>query len=273
MTGEAPLPRADADAALPRVVFVDDDPAIRRFVAMALQDLPVAAVACADAAAARAALREAPAVLLLTDLMMPGESGLDLLRSLAADPVLRGPARLAVFSAGLRAEGRHALEGLDLWRELVKPVGLQALQDCVLEAVAAARSGAVAVPGHAPPGAPAPAQGGAAPAAAQDPTRAAIDQLFGGDAALYAAFRLQALAQFGADRVALRAAVAAADWPAVRRQAHSLKGVFATLGDAPGSALARGLEDAAQAGDGPACATAWPSLDRHLAQLHAPAGP
>lgn len=73
-------------SALPRVVFVEDDPSIRRFVALALQDLPVEAVACADAAAARAARRAAPAVLPLTDVMMPGASGVDLLRAVAADP-------------------------------------------------------------------------------------------------------------------------------------------------------------------------------------------
>jgi CheY-like chemotaxis protein len=85
----------------PRVVCVDDDASIRRFVELALEDLPVELLTCADATTARELLRQGPVALLITDLMMPGESGFELLASLMADPALRGGALLAVFSAGL----------------------------------------------------------------------------------------------------------------------------------------------------------------------------
>ena len=107
-----------AGAAPARVVLVDDDASIRRLVALALEDLPVELVACADAAQARQALRDAPAALLLTDLMMPGESGMALLQLLAADPGLRGPAQLAVFSAGVDEATQAALDALGVWRVL-----------------------------------------------------------------------------------------------------------------------------------------------------------
>ena len=40
-----------------------------------------------------------------------------------------------VFSAGLNADNRARLVGLDVWRELSKPVSLQALEDCVRDAL------------------------------------------------------------------------------------------------------------------------------------------
>ncbi len=250
-------PAQPAQPARPRVVCVDDDASIRRFVGLVLEDLPVEFVACADAPAAREALRAGPVALLITDLMMPGESGFELLASLAADPALRGGARLAVFSAGLNAGTRARLEGLDVWRELDKPVSVAALEDCVVAALALS----------APP-----PPGPAAPAAAPTPDfndseRRAIADGFGGDAELYAAFRAHAWQQFPHDRQALAAALVHADWPALRRQAHSLKGVLATLGDAPGRQQALALEEAAAEADAEACRQHWPALDGHLEAL------
>jgi CheY-like chemotaxis protein len=243
-------PPPAAAAARPRVVFVDDDATIRRFVAMALEDLPVDVVTCADAGAARAALREAPAALLLTDLMMPGEDGFALLASVVADPALRAGARLAVFSAGLNATTRSRLQSLDVWRELGKPVSTGELLDCV-----AGASGLL-------PGVQTPVASALGAAEQQ-----VVDRQFGGDAALYLAFREEALRQFEADGLALARAVEAADWPALRRQAHSLKGALATLGDDDGAALARQLEAGAARDDGAACRAAWPALRRHLESL------
>ncbi|MFN5158487.1 MAG: response regulator [Betaproteobacteria bacterium] len=243
-------PPPAAAAARPRVVFVDDDATIRRFVAMALEDLPVDVVTCADAGAARAALREAPAALLLTDLMMPGEDGFALLASVVADPALRAGARLALFSAGLNATTRSRLQSLDVWRELGKPVSTGELLDCV-----AGASGLL-------PGVQTPVASALGAAEQQ-----VVDRQFGGDAALYLAFREEALRQFEADGLALARAVEAADWPALRRQAHSLKGALATLGDDDGAALARQLEAGAARDDGAACRAAWPALRRHLESL------
>ena len=81
---------------------------------------------------------DAPVVLLLTDLMMPGETGLDLLQHLADHPAQRGTARVAVFSAGLTAAMQARLDSFDVWRQLSKPISLTALEDCVREAVGGA---------------------------------------------------------------------------------------------------------------------------------------
>jgi CheY-like chemotaxis protein len=247
-------PARPATPARPRVVCVDDDASIRRFVGLVLEDLPVEFVACADAPAAREALRQGPVALLITDLMMPGENGFELLASLAADPALRGGARLAVFSAGLNATTRARLEGLDVWRELDKPVSVSALEDCV--------AAALELPEPAPHAAPAP-EADALPDF-DDSERRAIAEGFGGDAALYAAFRAHAWQQLPHDRQALAAALVHADWPALHRQAHSLKGVLATLGDAAGRQTALALEEAASRADAAACRQHWPALDGHL---------
>jgi len=243
-----------------RVVLVDDDASIRRWVEMALEDLAVDLVSCASVSQACQALQQQPAKLMITDLMMPGQSGFDLLAQLAADPALRGGALLAVFSAGLSAAAREKLAGLDVWRELHKPVSLAALEACVLEALAW-RGPSTAV-GPAPEATTAPSALAVQTAVPvqRDPVRHAIDRSFGGDAALHAAFQQHAAQQFQADRQEGDRALAAGDWPALRRLAHSLKSVLAMLGAEPGATLARQLEAAADSADAPACQRGWAQL-------------
>jgi len=233
--------------AAPRVVLVDDDASIRRFVELALEELPIELVPCASVAEARLALLDGPAALLITDLMMPGETGFDLLQELAEQPALRGPARLAVFSAGINAATRERLSALGVWRELDKPVSLAALEACVAEAVG------LSVHAQAAPGA-------ALPGGLSAAERSAIDAGFGGDAGLFQAFREEARAQFAHDLAEGDRALAAADWPALRRLAHSLKSVLTLLGDEAAAGAARSLESAAAAADAAACRTHWPPL-------------
>lgn len=252
------------------MVLADDDPSMRRLVALALEDLPVELVACADAAAARRALRQAPAVLLLTDLMMPGESGLSLLAALAADPAMRGPAQLGVFSAGIDAPTRVRLHELGVCHVLLKPVAIEALLGCVTEAIAAASPAAAARPAAAPGPAPGPGPDGgvaaAVPAskAADDPIQAAIDAHFAGDEVLFHAFRASCIGQFGADIVDGDTALAGGDLPALRRLAHSLKSVLHTLGHPQAAAQARRLEEAAADGRAADATAGWPALREAL---------
>lgn len=212
-----------------RVVFVEDDASIRRFVGLALEDLPITLVECETLQAGRAALADG-ADLLITDLMLPDGHGTELLAG--------SPPRSIVFSAGVNAALRERLQGLGVWRILDKPVSIGALVEAVESALA-----------------------GTAPAAAPSlpDTGDAVQHHFGGDASLYAAFRSQAVAQFAADIAEGDRCSAAADLPALRRLAHNLKSVLLLLGDAAGSAAARTLEQQAQAGDA-ACTALWPGL-------------
>ena len=237
----------------PRVLLVDDDASIRRFVALALEDLDVTLIACASVAEALAALCDAPVQLLLTDLMMPGENGLDLLQHLREQPALRGGALLVVFSAGLDAATRERLAGFDIWRQLSKPVSLAALEDCVRQGTQLA-------------------QGPRAVNATQEQAlteneRAAVASHFGGNQGLFLLFRASCIPQFAIDLRQGDEAVAQGNAPALRLLAHSLKSVLATLGHQPLSELARQLEGAAEAADWPASQPLWAELRQGLSAL------
>ena len=220
-----------------RVLLVEDDASIRRYVGMALEELPVDLVEAGTLEEARQALAGGAFALLLTDLMLPDGSGLGLLACLQADPALRGGARVVVFSAGVSTGVREQASALGAWRVLEKPVSLAALTDCVTQAL------------DEPAAGPAPPPTARAPAPSPRDVRAtAIDAHFGGQAALYDAFRASSLAQFLADIDAGDAACRDGDVAALRRQAHSLKSVLLLLGADATSARARTLEAAAASG-------------------------
>ncbi|MFT3953915.1 MAG: response regulator [Piscinibacter sp.] len=233
----------------PRVLLVDDDAAIRRFVAMALEDMDIELVQAAGVPQAREALRGAPFRLIVTDLMMPGETGYDLLQHLADHPAQRAGARLAVFSAGIGADMQARLDALGVWRRLPKPTSLTELERCVADALGGDARGSTPAPAAAP---------------LADSERAAIVQHFGGDEALFLAYRASCLAQFANDLRAGDAALAGADAAALRRLAHSLKSVLATLGRASPSMVARELEDSAARADWAASTPLWYALRDQL---------
>lgn len=236
-----------------RVILVEDDASLRRFVALALEDLDLDLVACVDVPSAMAALQAGPARLLITDLMLPGESGESLLERLHREPGLKGAARVAVFSAGLTVAVRQRLEGLGVWRLLSKPVSVADLAACVTDAL---RDEA--------PAALVPVVGVTAAEAA---SAAAIDRHFGGNADLYRAFRASCLAQFTEDLRQGDTACRSENTAQLRRIAHSLKSVLLTLGHHAASQAARELEDHAAADDGSAARPAWIRLREQIALL------
>ncbi|EER60266.1 response regulator receiver protein [Acidovorax delafieldii 2AN] len=210
----------------PRVLLVEDDPAVRRFVALALDPLDIDLVPCATVAEARRAFDAQVPRLVLTDLTLPDGSGLDLLAWLQA----RGEApatqcRTVVFSGAVDTAVAHRLQHLGVWRVLHKPASVGALVDCVAAALAHQETPAVAPPACSGP----------------DP----VAEFFGGNRALYEAYRRACLAQFSKDLAAGDRAVAAADAPALRLVAHNLKSVMALLGEGAAAEQARNAEEAA----------------------------
>lgn len=242
----------------PRVVLVEDDPSVRRFVEMALEELPIDLVSCADVAQARAALSRQPAVLVITDLMLPGESGMSLIQALASNEALRGGARVAVFSAGVSAGVLEQLASHAVWRVLAKPVSLATLQACVLDALPNERGR------PEPVGAAAVASGAAADVVASH---------FEGDLALYEAYRDACLLQFAADIQDGDSSVDSADWPRLERLAHSLKTVLLTLGHADSGQIARTLEGDARSAESDRARRGWTTLRETLARLIASSAP
>ena len=241
---------------LPRVLLVEDDPALRRFVALALENMDnIELVQCDSVATALVFLAKEPFRLILTDLMMPGESGFDLLVRLKDTPALRGSARVAVLSAGLTPVARERLAGLEVWRLLSKPVSVSALVACVNDAL---QGGDAAI---APEGDPLSQwhRGG---------DRAhAIQEYFEGNEELFDAYRSACIAQFPQDISQGDAASAAGELQNLRRVAHSLKSVLLTLGYPIASAQARTLEETSHSGMRELARDQWAGLRRAVEQV------
>ncbi|MFO1269269.1 MAG: response regulator [Rubrivivax sp.] len=266
-----------------RVLLVEDDAALRGFVAIALEDLPVEVVECDGVAPALAALARAPADLVITDLMLAGgETALALLDRLAGEPQPHSAPVLVCTAAG-EAEAQAALAERGVWRVLAKPVPMAELRACVRQALALP---AAVAPMDADAGA-GPDDGGSAGMAAvtshgagpQDPSQdqdhhqraarraRAVAQHFAGDAELYDRFRDSCLAQFGADIAAGEAASASADLAELRRLLHSLRTVLQLLGHDAEAEQARLAEACAIAGEAAATRAAWSRVCSALRQL------
>lgn len=233
-----------------RMLLVEDDPMLRRFVCMALEELPLEVLECDRVASAIQILAAKPVQLILTDLMLPGPSGVDFLLHLQAFPDLRSQAKVVVFSAGLTPAAKLQLAPLQVWRTLEKPTSITVLEQCVRDALADTLP-------------PAPA----APSAPGGVRSAAIDPYFGGDAELFHLYRATCLAQFPHDMAAGDKATDAHDTQALRRLAHNLKTVLLTIDLPDLAAQARALELACHVGPPHAAERDWTALRAALAAL------
>lgn len=228
---------------------------LRRFVCMALEELPVEVLECDRVTSAIQILAAEPVQLIMTDLMLPGPSGVDFLQYLQAYPALRSQARIVVFSAGITATSKLQLAPLQVWRTLEKPASIAVLEQCVREALADKLPPAAAVASK--------------PRGVQF---AAIDPYFGGDAELYHLYRATCLTQFPYDIATGDKAIATHDLPALRRVAHNLKTVLLTINLSGMADQARQLEQACQAGPPNTAQRNWHALRATLAALVTPGG-
>lgn len=210
----------------PRVLLVEDDAAIRRLVSLALEDEALALGMCTDVEEALALLAAGPVQLIITDLMLPGRSGFELLQILQVQPALRGAARLAAFSAGLTAERRARLRSLGVIHCFDKPIAVRDLVDGVRALLAPGEPVLETLPAPLP----------------EDP--------FGGDSSLRNAFVQTCLQQWPQDLEAGDAALAAHDVGRLQRVAHNLKGSLRLLSAGAEADLALALERLCAAGGG-----------------------
>jgi CheY-like chemotaxis protein len=234
----------------PRVLLVEDDTSIRRFVVMALEDSEIVMVEAETLRAANQALHGPPFALVLCDLMLPDGSGLDLLQSLGEPDSPSPKARRIAFSAGVSGEVRQRLAAIGVTEILSKPISVAALIACVEGAVQAADAGAAA---------------GADVATAVDP----VMTYFGGDRELFDSFSARCRAQWPRDAALGDLAARQGDLPALRRLAHSSKSVLLTLGLAADSALAFSIEKAAAEQRADTAWALWPRLRGRLLALAA----
>jgi two-component system phosphate regulon response regulator PhoB len=93
-----------------RVLVVEDEPAIAELVAINLRHAGYEVAIAADAAAAQSAVDQMLPGLVVLDWMLPGQSGLALVRSWRADPRTRA---LPIVMLTARADETDKLAGLD----------------------------------------------------------------------------------------------------------------------------------------------------------------
>ena len=105
------------------IYCVEDDAAIRDIEVYALRSTGFEAEGCESGAALFAALKEAPAELVILDVMLPGEDGLEILKKLRLGAATRN---LPVIMATARGEEYDKITGLDSGADdyLVKPFGM-----------------------------------------------------------------------------------------------------------------------------------------------------
>jgi CheY-like chemotaxis protein len=236
-----------------RILVVEDDDAVRRFIGLALLAVDADVVEAADVAGALAALREAPVDLVFTDLTLPGESGLGLIERLVRDPQLGAGAKVVVFSGGLHSAMRDKLAALGVWCCLEKPASLGDIEACVREAL------------HQADWPEAPALSSQLSHDGLQPHElSAIETYFDGDRAFYETYRTSCIAQFAHDLSAGDMACQSRDAMALRRTAHGLKSVLQTLGYADHSVCAKVLEGTVQQGSWDEAVAGWQELRSRL---------
>ncbi|MDD0838115.1 response regulator [Curvibacter sp. HBC61] len=241
---------------MPRVLLIEDDASIQRFVEFALEEMPLDLLIAGSVQEALGLLAQGPVDLILTDLMLPGESGIDLLEHLRQHPEVAGAARAVVFSAGLTVPIQAQLQALGVWRMLSKPISVMDLIACVEEAVGL--TSATEDDTNA----------GKAPSETLSPAEvAAVQAHFNGDTAFFLLYRGTCVTQFAKDIVTGDQAAATLDLMGLRRLGHSLKTVLQTLGEAAASQQGKALELAAEQADGHTSLLYWTELKASLQAL------
>ena len=108
------------------ILVVDDDPGIRRLLVIFLRRRGFQLLEAVDGREALAEMRAGNSVRVIMDLMMPGVSGLDVLRERAADPSLLRIPMIVVSANNNRAVSDDLLDK-DVYAVIGKPFDLNAL--------------------------------------------------------------------------------------------------------------------------------------------------
>ncbi len=227
------------------ILLVEDDPLMQRFVAYALEDEPFTLTCCETVPEAMAQLVQQSFDWILTDLMLPGISGLTFIQQLTARPELAGRAKIVALSAGIDPSVKQQLLSFGVVRQLLKPVSVARLYEVLLET-----------------------PGAFDPPPAQAPSQSAAERYFGADHALFSTFTALSRAQFRQDIQDGDQWMSIQNFAAMHNLAHSLKSVLLLLGEERARTLATTLEQAASArAPRSEMTSAWGALRRHLHQL------
>lgn len=221
-----------------RVLLVDDNRVNQQLAGAMLGRLGLAYEVADNGAEALRRLASADFSLVLMDMEMPEMDGLTATRAYRAREAAEGKAHLPIIAMTANAlqEDRERCFAAGMDGYVAKPISLVALQQ---EIARVCGDSTPAEPVGASPALP-PAQW-----AIFDRVRA-IDMM--GDEALFEELAGMFIADAPGYLYEIDAALAAADGPRLARNAHTLKGLFATFVAPEGEATARQLELNAQSG-------------------------
>jgi CheY-like chemotaxis protein len=220
--------------ARPRVLLLEDDPAIQRFVALVAEDCDVEVLGVRSLAAADATLEAEGFDLMLADLMLPDGCAVEWLQRTRQADEGRARLRVVAFSAGLGTTVRHALGLAGVERFLPKPVSVDDLQACFSDLWGTPVAREPDVGRHVCDGCE--AAHPASPPPHQRNRAAVVQRYFGGDAQLHADFLQAWRSGLVRELARVEQHLADADLAAVGRMAHSMKSALRMLGE---SRLAR----------------------------------
>jgi two-component system phosphate regulon response regulator OmpR len=125
----------------PHLLVVDDDERLRDLLQRYLSTNGFRVSAAGDAATARALMKSMAFDLLIVDVMMPGESGLDLTRS------VRAQSQVPILMLTARSEPEHRIEGLETGADDYLPKPFEP-RELVLRCSALLRRAAPPPPAH-----------------------------------------------------------------------------------------------------------------------------
>jgi CheY-like chemotaxis protein len=226
------------------VLLLEDDPLMQRFVAYALEDFNLTLICCDSVSQAMEVLKHQSFRWILTDLMLPGESGLSFIEKITRMPDMQGSAQIVALSAGIDPSMQNTLHKLGVMRQLLKPVSVKTLQELFqIENVNEYCDGSA------------------------DPRTHAIDTYFAGQTDLYEKFAHQSCAAFKKDIVEGDRAMLENDHTAAHHLSHSLKSVLLLLGQTEAHLCAERLENLTKSpSDKPETESVWRLLKNHLMQ-------
>jgi DNA-binding NtrC family response regulator len=131
MTSELERP-IEREAAVPIVLVVDDEPGIRALLDLELSSLGLTVVQCSTGTEALGVLRRQVFDLVVTDVKMPGATGLDVLREVKA----RTPATAVIVLTGFtNMDEVEACRDVGAFELIHKPFELTALHEAVERAL------------------------------------------------------------------------------------------------------------------------------------------
>lgn len=213
----------------PHVLLLEDDPLMQRFVTYALEDEPLCLTCCDSVSQALAALEQTSFDWILTDLMLPGESGLSFIEKISHAPDLLGQAQIVALSAGIDLTMQAKLEQLGVVRQLLKPVSVKTLQELFQTEHREKTT---------------------EPQRPANNRNHAISTYFAGQHDLFERFEQKSRLQFAQDMLEGDKLLKENNFVALHNLAHSLKSALLLLGENAASHQAKLLEELTKATNG-----------------------